>query len=82
MSDGWCEKCDRASLKDCGGAYTYLCKEHTLQKASDERAEILRIVNQPGLPWKTRRVLLKHKFGFADVLIDELVGKEEPTSDY
>lgn len=53
-----------------------------LDKAEAERFEILRICDQAGLTWKERRALLKHKFGFADVLIDELIGKEEPASDY
>jgi hypothetical protein len=53
-----------------------------LEKARQERLEILKVVNDPGIQWKVRRALLREKFGFAEVLIDELVGKEEPASDY
>lgn len=82
MSDGWCEKCDKPSLKDKIGHYTYLCGRHTLEEADKKRAEILSVINDPGITWKVRRALLRDKFGFAEILIDELVGKEEPASDY
>lgn len=85
MSDGWCEKykeCGNPSLKNKDGSYTYLCTKHTLDKAEKDRLDLLYVVNQPGITWKTRRALLRTKFGLADLLIDELIGKDEPASDY
>lgn len=82
MSDGWCDKCDSPSLKDAQGGYTYLCGKHILDEARQKRLEILKVVNEPGVQWKTRRALLREKFGFGELLIDELVGKTEPASDY
>lgn len=53
-----------------------------LEHAAKQRNEILKVVNDPGIQWKVRRALLRDKFGFAETLIDELVGKTEPVSDY
>lgn len=82
MSDGWCMVCEKKPSLEKDGQYTYLCGPCTLKRAGQERIEILRITNDPGIQWKVRRALLREKFGFADVLIDELVGKTEPASDY
>jgi len=75
-------ECGKPSLEDEKGNYTYLCGKHTLDKAEEDRLEILKIANDPGIQWKTRRALLRVRFNFSDVLIDELIGKVEPASDY
>lgn len=53
-----------------------------LEEARLNRLEVLKVVNEPGITWKVRRAILRDKFGFADILIDELIGKTEPPSDY
>lgn len=78
---GRCHVCGELSTQK-SGRYTYLCAKHYLLMKEEERLEIVQIVNQPGIQWKIRRALLREKFGFAEILIDELVGKTEPASDY
>lgn len=47
--------------------------------SDDSMFEILKIVNAPGITWKVRRALLRHKFNLSEDVIDNN-GNYEPTN--